>query len=136
MKSRSIFIALLTITSMTGCVSGKNAANLPVATSPRGVIASLILPNEKFSGELIEIRDVEMVVQDNNRRLLLIPYRLIRSFTPKDLTEQYRLRYGERPLGEKKSRLQSVSHFPQGMTPEIQRKVLAAAGQSDFVVVK
>jgi hypothetical protein len=136
MKSKTIFITLFLVTGMTACTFGKNAARLPVATSPRGVTASLILPTRKLSVELIEIRDDAMVVQDNQRQLLLVPYRLIRSFTPKDLPTPYTLRLGERPVGEKRLRLQSVSHFPQGMTPEIERKVLEAAGQRELVVVQ
>ena len=136
MKTKTIFIALLVVTGITACKFGKNAANLPVATSPRGVTASLILPTRTLSVELIEIRDDAMVVQENQRQLLLVPYRLIRSFTPKDLPGAYTLRLGEQPVGEKRSRLQAVSHFPQGMTPEIQRKVLAAAGQRELVVVQ
>jgi hypothetical protein len=136
MKSRMILIALFSVVAVTGCVFGKSAAKLPVATSPRGVVASLLLPTGRISGELIEIGDEGMVVQENTRRILFIPYRVIRSFVPKDLPDAYRLRLGERPAGDKRSRLQSVSHFPQGMTPDIKRKVLEAAGQSDFILVQ
>ena len=136
MKSKTIFITLFVVTGMTACRFGKNAASLPVATSPRGVMASLTLPKRKLLVELIEIRDDAMVVQENQHHVLLVPYRLIRSFTPKDLPEPYILKLGERPVGEKRSRLQAVSHFPQGMTPEIQRKVLEAAGQRELVVVQ
>ena len=136
MKSKMIFITLLVLSGPAACRFGKNAANLPVATSPRGVMASLILPTRKLSVELIEIRDDGMVVQENGKQLLLVPYQLIRSFKPKDLPDLYILRSGERPIGEKKSRLEAVSHFPQGMTPQIQRKVLEAAGQRELVVLQ
>lgn len=136
MKMRTLQIALLSLGTIAGCTFGNNAAELPVAKSPRGVAASLVVPSGKISGELIELGDEGMVIRDTGNRLLFVPYQLIRSFTPSKLPDSYKLSVGERPVGDKRSRLEAVSHFPQGMTPEIRRAVLGAAGQQDFVIVK
>ena len=136
MRTRAVILALVCVTSVSGCMFGKNAAKLTVAGSPWGTLGKLRTASETLDGELIEMRDEAMIFRDRNHRLLIVPYSAIQYFTPDGLKSPYLITPRERPVGEVKSRLASISHFPQGMTPEIQKKVLQEAGQDDFITIR
>jgi hypothetical protein len=136
MKSRTALIALVCFAAVSGCTFGKNAAKLTVAGSPMGTFGTLRANGVVLGGELIEVRDEAMIFRDRDRRLLLIPYSAIQYFTPDGLKGPYRITPRDRPVGEVKSRLASISHFPQGMSPEIQRRLLQEARQDDFITIK
>jgi len=136
MRTRAAFVALIYATTLSGCTFGKNAANLTVAESPWGTMGKLRTPGLNLDGELIEMRDQAMIFRDSNHRLLLVPYSVIQYFTPVGLKRPYLITPRDRPVGEIKSRLTSISHFPQGMTPEIQRRMLQEARQDDFITIR
>ena len=136
MRTRAVILALVCVTSVSGCMFGKNAANLTVARSPWGTLGKLRTASGTLDGELIEMRDEAMIFRDRGRRLLIVPYSAIQYFTADGLKSPYLITPRDRPVGETKSRLASISHFPQGMTPDIQRKMLQEAGQTDFISIQ
>jgi hypothetical protein len=136
MRTRTALLALFCFTAASGCMFGKNAAKLTVAGSPLGTMAKLRTASGTLNGELIEMRDQAMIFRDRDHRLLIVPYNVIQSFTPDGLKGLYLITPTYRPVGERKSRLASISHFPQGMTPEIQRRILQEAKQDDFITIR
>ena len=136
MRTRSALAALICLSSFSGCVFGKNAANLTVAGSPWGTMGKLRTSAMNLDGELIEMRDQAMIFRDTNNRLLIVPYSAIQYFTPVGLKRPYLITPRDRPVGEIKSSLASISRFPQGMTPEIQRRMLEVVKQDDFITIR
>ena len=136
MRTRAALLALVCLTAASGCMFGKNAANLTVAGSPWGTMGKLRTTGLTLDGELIEMREKAMIFRDTNNRLLIVPYDAIQYFTPVGLKSPYLITPRDRPIGEIRSRLASISHFPQGMTPEIQRRMLQVVNQEDFISIR
>ena len=136
MRTRPALVALICLSTLSGCVFGKNAANLTVAVSPWGTMGKLRTSSLNLDGELIEMRDQAMIFRDTNNRLLIVPYSAIQYFTPVGLKRPYLITPRDRPVGEIKSSLASISHFPRGMTPEIQRRMLEVVKQDDFITIR
>jgi len=136
MRTRPALVALICLSTLSGCVFGKNAANLTVAGSPWGTMGKLRTSAMNLDGELIEMRDQAMIFRDTHNRLLIVPYSAIQYFTPVGLKRPYLITPRDRPVGEIKSRLASISHFPHGMTPEIQRRMLEVVKQDDFITIR
>jgi hypothetical protein len=65
-----------------------------------------------------------------------VSYPNIRSFKPEGLSYDYRLADGEQPSTPKMSRIRSISHFPQGMTPEIQLRLLERGQQRELTILQ
>lgn len=124
------------LASVEGCVFGANAADFPFATSAAGATGKLIAMNQTIRAELIEVRENEIVFLDASGRLILLRYQSIQLFQPDRLDRRYVIRYGEVPSAERKQLFRAISHFPQGMTPDIQRRMLQAQRQTDFVSLR
>lgn len=115
--------ALIAISLAAGCRFGPNKADLHVATSPRGADVQITTGSGGVNGELLAVNDDGLVVLDG-RRMVTVPFTEIRDARFAELGAKYRIGKGRRPHPLTIARLRRVSHFPQGITPEIQAKLL------------
>lgn len=130
---------LLSATAMAGlgaCTIGSNAATSRVATFPEGARVTVqTAVSGNHVAELLEVRDDGLVL-DASKRIVFVPFTAVRRVTTDKLGAAFSLDRGGLPDAVKLAAIRSVSHFPQGMTPEIQRILLAKAGQPDLVVIQ
>lgn len=120
---------------ISACTFGKSGKDLAVASTPGGAKVTLTSGGERFSGELVALRDDGLVVSAQ-KRLLFVPFSSLAAFAVHDLNIDYQLSARERPSLEKRSRLSSISQFPQGLTPEIERQLLAQLGQAAIETIQ
>jgi hypothetical protein len=135
MKAHTI-VALLLGVSLTGCHIGGNASEYFEARNVRGAIVQIYTPSGRTEGELLSVRDDGVIAFLRDGRVALVPWRSTTLVAAKGFGQSYQ--YGSRvpPRPDVKKNLALVSHFPQGMTPEIQSRVLASRGQAQLVMLQ
>lgn len=116
--------ALIAVQLATGCHYGPRMENLNLARSPRGAVVQLTSAGRTWSGELLAVGADGLVLLEG-RRMVSVPFSQIRDARPTELGSGYRIGGGQRPNPETLARLRRVSHFPQGITPEIHTKLSA-----------
>jgi hypothetical protein len=119
---------------VTGCHVGPNAQSYTVARTPYGARLALMVADERFEAELLAVRDSGLLVLRSNQ-LLLVPFRSIddaRSAGGAHVGVE--LRDGRRPTSDEMERLRIQSRYPQGVTPELERRLLEAYGQTSLIV--
>jgi len=113
------------------CNLGGRVDRFAPAKQPAGVAVTLWLRSgETGHGELLAVQDTALVVLAQDT-VTLVPYRVLqagRFSQVGELTEAP-------PSKDFAGRLQLVSRFPQGLTPEMLTRLLAAYGQSVLKVV-
>lgn len=113
------------------CHLGGRVNRFAPAKQPAGVAVTLSLKGGATGrGELLAVQDTALVVlvQDT---VTLVPYRVLgagRFSQVGDLTETP-------PTKDFAGKLRLVSRFPQGLTPEMLARLLAAYGQSALKVM-
>jgi len=126
---------MISVLMVSACTIGKSGKDLAVASHPGGAQVTLLSKDRHFTGELVAVRDDGVVVSVQNR-LLFFPFASLGGFAFGKGNRGYRLSPGERPPRDKLSRLRTISHFPQGLTPEIERQLLAQMGQTAIVTIE
>lgn len=121
---------------LTGCIFGKNAANYPVATRPSGATLILTSSGKRVVAELLEVRADGLVVLGSNGKVALAPYQSLDRVEAKSLGAGYRFGSHMPPNGLIWANLVKVSHFPQGMTPEIRSRFLESKGQVEMGLIQ
>ncbi|MDQ3697796.1 MAG: hypothetical protein M3373_07200 [Gemmatimonadota bacterium] len=114
---------LLAISLAAGCRFGPQIENFDLARSPRGAIVHVTRATGAVSGELLAVTEDGLVVLEGTR-MVSVPFSEIRNARFPDLGASYRILGRQRPDPEAMAKLRRVSHFPQGITPEIQAKLL------------
>jgi len=125
----------LSLLAFSACVIGKSGKDLAIAAIPGGAQATVVSRGGAISGELVAVRD-DGVVLSAQKQLSFFPFASLGGLTIGQMKDDYRLSPGERPSREKLDRLRLVSHFPQGLTPEVERQLLAQLGQAAIVTVQ
>ena len=125
---RPFTLALITLSFASGCRVGPRIENLNLASSPRGTVVEVTRTSGSVRGELLAVNDDAIVVLEG-RRMVTIPFALIREAKFPELGRSYYLVGGETPNAKEIGALRRVSHFPQGITPEIQAKLLTVYEQ-------
>jgi len=115
--------AVIAASLLSGCRFGPRMETLDIARSPRGAMIELATFTGEVNGELLAVSDDGLVVLAKGR-VLNVPFATIRSSRSKELGSDYRFGGGKPPNPEMIARLRRVSHFPQGITPEIQARLL------------
>jgi hypothetical protein len=115
--------ALIAIALATGCHYGPKIENLNFASSPRGASVQVTRVNGAVSGELLAINDDGLVVLEG-RRMVTVPFPEIRDARFAEIGSAYSFGGGTQPDPEKLAMLRRISHFPQGITPEIKARLL------------
>lgn len=116
---------------LAGCTLGPGTYTR--AKDPAGVMISIEMEGRNFGGELLAADEEALVLLTGNRRILRVPFSGISRLDVSQF-EDLDLRDGQPPAGGRLTRLQRLSRFPQGMTPEIEVAVLAAYDQESFEV--
>lgn len=123
-----VFVAMLA--GATSCTIGKNAAGWPVAKLPHGATVTLRSDPTTITAELIEVTEDGVVVKTQAGKLIFAPFSKIDNLAANQLGSAYTMGRRMPPTQPARERLTTVSHFPQGMTPEIRQRMLALSGQS------
>lgn len=131
---RAAAISMIGVTACTN-TSGKSGKDLAVASQPGGAQVTVTLGGRAYTGELLAVRDDGVIVV-TERQLSYFPFASLGGLVVAQMDNDYRLSAGERPASAKLRRLRIVSHFPQGLTPEIERRLLAEIGQAALVTVQ
>ncbi len=125
-------VSLLIVLVFGGCHVGPGPENYAIAHRATGVTTSITMSVSGVSGELLEVRDSGLVVL-SAARVLLVPYRSIQRATFEQLDVS--IGGGQPPSDEGRGILRTASRFPQGLNAELERRLLAALGQSELQVM-
>ena len=123
-------VALLLL--LTACHYGPNIADFPPATQAAGADVQLASRGWKVSGELVAVRDTALLVRAGTR-LVLVPWARVQQLELRPRLGVYDVGF-RRPNDETFRYLRLVSRFPQDLTPEVERALLAALGRSAIEV--
>jgi hypothetical protein len=130
------YLMLAAIITLSACAIGGNAGKWVVANGPAGATVEVSTNSAKLNAELIEVGDEGVVLKGSDGKLLFARYSVIQHLRAPRQGAGYATGGRIPPSATAKANLKLVSHFPQGLTPEIRAKLLAGAGQSDFVVLE
>lgn len=134
MKSIAI-LALAFAGVSAGCTFGKSAASLPTAVRPAGAnVKVTTVSGSAYSGELLEVRNDGMTVLETQGKIMFVPFTTLGSFKVEGLGSDYAS--NSTPLPAMLGRLQAVSHYPQGISPELQQRLIAHAQQSEIMIAR
>jgi len=114
-----------------GCSIGGRVDRFAPAKQPDGVAVALALRvGRRAQGELLAVQDTALVVlaQDS---VTLVPYSAVVSGQFSQVGELIETP----PAPDFATRLRLVSRFPQGLSPDLLARLLAAHGQSALKVV-
>ena len=114
-----------------GCSFGMTARKYRPAQDPKGVIMRIDTAQGQLLGELIEVRDVGIVVLAD-QKLRLLPYTVILSSEVDQTASRYSISRRTVPKPDVQAHLRLLSRFPRGLTPELMRQLLAAHGQTQL----
>lgn len=115
--------ALIAVSLVAGCRFGPKIEDVQLARSPRGTMMQVTTVNRALAGELLAVTDSALVVLEG-RRMVTVPFVEIRDARSSELGREYRFSGQKRPNAESMARLRRVSHFPKGITPEIQARLV------------
>ncbi|MGH7649384.1 MAG: hypothetical protein ACREND_14805 [Gemmatimonadaceae bacterium] len=111
-----------------GCHVGERVEDFKVAHEPTGTSAEVIVASGTIMrAELLAVSDSNIVVLWSGT-VIDVPYghtKLVSIETP-----NIRLEHGAHPSADQLERLRLISRFPQGMSPELQARLLAAYHQN------
>lgn len=134
--NRRHFILLAALTTLSACALGANAENWDVAKGPAGATVDVTTRSAKIKAELIEVGDEGVVLRRSDGKLLFARYSVIDNIIAPRQGSAYKAGRKMPPSPSARANLKLISHFPHGITPEIRATLLAASGQSDFMVIE
>lgn len=127
-------ISLIAAVCGVGCFHfGPTAEKLNLAALPNGASVSVQTNTRDVNGELLTVRDDGIVIL-LDQRLTLVPYGSIRRVRVAELTD-YSIGAGT-PSPDRRARLNSLSRYPQGIGPELQRRLFAQSAQTELEVLR
>lgn len=120
---------------VAGCPVGTTSGRFRPAQGPAGVDAQLVLDRQRgtVAGELLAMRDTGFVLLVGNR-VTLVRYGAIRSATFPQVASASLGR--QPPTPAMRERLRLVSRFPQGISPELEQRLLAGYSQPTIDVIE
>jgi hypothetical protein len=132
--SKFVFSALA-ITMIAGCFVGPSVESYAVSGTPYGAQVTIAVEGKRFDAELLAVRDSALLVL-REREILLIPFQTITDATFARTAAGYAvtLSNGRPPTAEQAERLRLQSRYPQGVSPELERRLLTAYGQPAILV--
>ena len=130
------YLMLAAIITLNACAIGGNAGNWVVANGPAGATVEVSTSSARLNAELIEVGDDGVVLKRSDGKLLFARYSVIQHLRARRQGAGYATGGRIPPSPTAKANLKLVSHFPYGLTPEIRAKLLAGAGQSEFLVLE
>jgi len=118
-----LFAGLIALTLVAGCRYGPRMETVGLARSPRGAMMELATLTGPVNGELLAVKEDGVVILHAGR-VVNVGFTEIRGARSRELGSEYRFGGQKRPDPDRLARLRRVSHFPQGITPEIQARLL------------
>jgi hypothetical protein len=131
-----IILVLTMLGGSTACTIGKTASDWPVARQPQGATVSLQSGSTVFTAELIEVAPDGVVVKNRAGRLVFASFSVIDKLIAMSTDSEYTMGKRMPPTRAARAKLAMVSHFPQGMTPEIRQRMLALSGQTEIELLR
>jgi hypothetical protein len=122
---RILQFGALILLALTACQIGTSAQGYPPAKGPAGVMLNIQLADKsKLTGELLAVEDSSLLILQGPE-ILRVRLNSVRagsgpkvSFTGKNLA------------GDLRERLRLVSRFPQGVSAELEPRLIQAYGQT------
>lgn len=114
------------------CHVGPDVATYPPATSPHGAVGNFEVGTTSFEAELLAVRDSSFVVL-RNRQVVEVPFANVASSSFPHVSIQVSRK--ALPSAEELAQLRILSRFPQGLSAELERKLLDAYGQTAPLVL-
>jgi hypothetical protein len=115
------------------CARGPRASSFAPALRPGGAAVTLDSGQRTFDGELLAVTDTALVLLRGGM-VAVAPYGAIEDVMLPQFDADYAIRYA-RPDTATLSRLRLRSRFPQGLTPELLARLLAAYHQDALTVL-
>jgi hypothetical protein len=116
---------LITLTLLAGCSVGHGVKNYAPAEGPAGATVKLELTgNRTVSGELLAVEDSSLTLL-SGAQLLRVRMPLIQTGNVPKLFFT-----GAELKGEVRERLRLISRYPQGISPDLETRLLQAYGQA------
>ncbi len=120
-----MILTVLAVSLTTGCAVGPSLKSWSPAQSAGGAKATIATAREKLSGEVLSIDDGSLLLlQDDgvgSLRLVRIPLVEIASVQEGESK-------AERWNDKQQERYRLLARYPAGVTPELERRLLAAYG--------
>jgi hypothetical protein len=124
--------ATLAAVALVACHVGTRASSFAPAIDPEGVFAQIVTHGETFEAELLAVSDTSLLLL-RSRTVVLASYAVIREATFQQVPGT--VERGVAPDSATRERLRLISRFPQGVSREQLRTLLAAYGQSALDVL-
>ena len=122
---RSSRVSLIALMLLTGCSVGSKVKNYAPAQGPAGATVELELAGKKaLTGELLAVADSSLLVQSSGQ-LIRVRLPLIQSGRAPNLSFT-----GAELKPKDRERLRLISRYPQGVSPELESRLLQAYGQT------
>ncbi len=121
---------LIASLACTACSWGVKASDIPWTLGPEGAPATVRLMNGgvPLQGELLTVDTAGVLLRTSV--ISQIRWNAVRSLGVRKLGRDYAVSAGARPSIATIGRLALISHFPQGVSPELLAKLLEATKQS------
>jgi len=131
--ARSLMRAGVLVLIATACHVGRGVKDFRPAHTPDGITVLFSMPGTPArQGELLAVRDSGIVIV-SGRQVMLLLYRDAQKLTFDGMSPGGS---GQPPFTEEqKRRLRLVSRYPQGIGPDLERRLLEAYGQERITLL-
>jgi hypothetical protein len=128
-------LLLAAAATAAACVVGPRASTYEPALTARGTSCRVTVqrPRRTLEGELLALQDTAALLV-MNRKVWLIPYRGIRDSNCRSAGPIIFDRRSGRLRAEQATSLRLRSRYPQGVSDELLRRLLAAYAQSELMM--
>lgn len=128
-------LAVIVVSAALACSVGTKAKNFPPAREPAGATVQIRYGRTslQLNGELLAVQE-EGLLGRTGDRVWLAPDTLLRRGVI--AMRGMRVAFSGRLRGSIRERFRLLSRFPQGVTPDVLRQVLAAYGQDSVQVLQ
>jgi hypothetical protein len=122
------FLMIIVCAASLGCVFGTKVSTMDVANQPSGTAAKITLQGGMVvNAALLAVSDTDITILRSDT-VWSMAYRRAEGMTFTDVP--VRLANGRRPTPAERDRLRLASRFPQGLSPDLEARLLAAYHQS------
>ncbi len=111
--------------AVTACSLGTRVSSFDPATGPQGVFGTISTRDTTLRAEVLAVSDTALIVVRAGN-VELVSYAAITYASFAQLGSSYDIENGHPPDAATLERLRLLSRFPQGVTPELLRQLLAA----------
>lgn len=121
-------LPLVLLLGSAACHVGPSAGSVAAERGPFGAAGELRLGATELKGELVAVRDSGLIILPVGGTITYVPFSRIDqgrfAHVPASLHNR------EPPTPEERDALRLGSRFPQGLSPDLEQRLLAAYGQA------